>query len=386
MTGERATVVIIGAGIVGASIAYHLALRGCHDVLILEQAETEVAGSTARSAAGIRHQFATEVNIQLSLYSIERLKHFNEEVGGYADVRQVGYLLLINDPATWRSYQAQVALQHRLGVHTQVLTAADVLDLAPGTNIDDLLGATFGPDDGYCDPHGIAMGYLRRARQMGVRLHRATPAVGFQVSEDRITTVETPYGAVSCEVVVNATGAWSGQVAALAGLAVPVQPYRRNVYVTEPFAEISSHFPMTIDVGSGYWMRKEQDSLLFGLSKHDEPPGVNLTVDWEWLGYVLETGLGRFPFLAHARLARQRCWAGLYEITPDHNPILGRHPQLSNYINASGFSGHGVMHSPATGLLMAEEILDGRAHTIDIDALRITRFLDSAAPSESNIF
>jgi len=185
--GERtAEVVIIGAGIVGASVAYHLAARGCTDVLILEQAETEITGSTARSAAGVRHQFSTEVNVRMSLYSIERLKRFEEEIGGHSGLQQVGYLFLINQPEAWEQYQASVAMQRRLGARVELLTPEEAARLVPGMRTDDLCGATYGPDDGYCDPHGIALGYLNRARELGARLARATPATGFRIAGGRV--------------------------------------------------------------------------------------------------------------------------------------------------------------------------------------------------------
>ncbi len=385
MAATTAQVVIIGAGIMGASIAYHLAARGCTDVLILEKEETEISGTTARSVAGVRHQFSTEVNVRLSLYSIERLKHFSEEIGGHADLHQVGYLFLVNDPATWEHYQRNVAMQRRLGARVELLGPEEAARFIPQTRTDDLVGATYGPDDGFCDAHGVALGYLNRARALGARLLRATAATGFRIAGGRVTAVVTNQGAVSCEVVVNAAGPWAGDVAALAGLQVPVRPYRRCVYVTEPFPLIPGPIPLTVDVGSGFYMRKEHDNILFGMSNYAEPPSHNLTVDWDWLDTVLEAGLSRFPILERAGLAEKLCWAGTYEITPDHLPILGRHPDLPNYVDASGFSGHGVMHAPATGLLIAEEILDGRAHTIAIDELRITRFDAGAQRREQNV-
>jgi sarcosine oxidase subunit beta len=386
MSERGASVIIIGAGIVGTSIAYHLAVRGCTDVLILEKAETEVTGSTARSAAGVRHQFATEINIRLSLYSIEQLKHFTEEVGGHADLKQVGYLLLVNDAHTWEAYRCNVTLQNSLGVRSCLLPGAEVLNFIPGTRVDDLLGATYCPDDGYCNPHGIATGYLARARELGVRLKRLSPAIAMQKSAGRVVAVQTPLEAFGCQMVVNAAGPWAGQVGALAGLDIPVLPYRRCVYMTEPFALIPNDIPLTIDVGSDFYMRKENQKVLFGVSNENEPPGENLAVDWEWLDVVMEAGISRFPMLEQAGLATKNCWAGLYEITPDHNPILGIHPDLPNYVDASGFSGHGVMHSPATGKLIAEEILDGRAHTINIDELRIARFKEKKLKPEANVF
>lgn len=380
-----AQVVIIGSGVVGASVAYHLALRGCSDVLILEKEEAEISGSTARSAAGVRHQFSSATNIRLSLHSIRRLREFDAEVGGHAELRQVGYLFLVDDEATWEQYRASAALQRELGVRVELLTPAEAARMVPGVSTEGLVGATFGPDDGYCDPYGIAMGYLRAAQGLGARIRRASPATGFVLEAGAVRGVVTPQGVVGCEAVVNAAGPWAGAVAALAGLDVPVRPYRRNVYMTTPFPAIPGPIPLTIDVGSGFYMRKEGESILMGKSNPDEPSSFSQTVDWGWLDHVLEVGLRRFPLLEQAGLAEGQCWAGLYEITPDHNPILGAHPGLRGYYDASGFSGHGIMHSPATGLLIAEEILDGRAHSIDIDELRIARFQTGRRHHEQHI-
>lgn len=382
---DRAQVVIIGAGVMGTSIACHLALRGCSDVLILEKEAAEIGGSTARSAAGVRHQFSSATNVQLSRYSIERLKYFTEEIGGHAELHQVGYLFLVNDQATWEQYQSNALMQREQGVTVELLTPAEAAHFIPHMQIDDLVGATFGPEDGYCDPYGIALGYLRRGRDLGVRIMREAAVTGFELVGGSVHTVQTSAGAIGCEVVVNTAGPWAGAVAALAGLEVPVQPYRRNIYMTTPFPQIPGPIPLTIDVGSGFYMRKEGASILMGASNPAEPSSYNTTVDWEWLDTVLDYGLARFPVLEEAGLAEQQCWAGLYEITPDANPVLGRHPDLPNYVDASGFSGHGIMHAPATGLLIAEEILDGRATTIDIDELRINRFRDGRLRAERNV-
>jgi sarcosine oxidase subunit beta len=276
-------------------------------------------------------------------------------------------------------------MQRRLGARVELLTPDEAARFIPEMRTEGLLGATYGPDDGYCDPYGVASGYLRRARELGARLLRASPAIGIERADGRVTAVVTPQGRISCALVVNAAGSWAGEVGALAGLDIPVRPYRRCVYMTEPFAAIRGPIPLTIDVSSGFYMRKEQDNVLFGMSNLAEPPSHNLQVDWEWLDTVLEGGLARFPILERAGLAEKLCWAGSYEITPDHMPILGRHPDLPSYLDASGFSGHGIMHAPATGMLIAEEILDGRAHTIDIDELRITRFKAAQPHHELNI-
>ena len=276
-------------------------------------------------------------------------------------------------------------MQKSLGVASRVLSPADVLDLAPFAKVGDLLGATYCAEDGHCDPHGVASGYLMAARRAGVELRRATPAIGIRRNGRRVIAVETPAGSTACETVINAAGPWAGQVGALAGLEIPVQPFRRCIYMTEPAPSLPP-FPFVIDTSSGFYMRPEGEKLLIGVTNENEPPGENLAVDWEWLETVLELGARRFPFLENTGIIRRNCWAGLYENTPDHLPVLGRHPDLENYIDASGFSGHGVMHSPATGMLIAEEVLDGRAHTIDIDALRIARFRSRDAAVETNVY
>ena len=222
--GDSASVVIIGAGIVGASVAYHLSARGCRDVIVLEKAAAEATGSTARSAAGVRHQFATEVNIRLSRYSIERLKRFTEEVGGEAGLKQIGYLLLVSEPGRWEQYQRSVALQNSLGVPSRALSPAEVPALMPYTNPDGLVGATYCAEDGHCDPHGIATGYLAAARRHGVELRRATPAIGIRREGGRVVAVDTPVGSIDCDVVVNAAGPWAGKVGALAEIRVRSSP------------------------------------------------------------------------------------------------------------------------------------------------------------------
>ena len=384
MSRDAASVVIIGAGIVGSSIAYHLSARGCTDVIVVEKGDTEACGTTARSAAGVRHQFATEVNVRLSLYSIDRLRHFEEEVGGFAGLKQIGYLLLVSDPETWKQYRSNVALQQSLGVRSRLLTPPEIRDLVPFAELNQIIGGTFCPDDGHCDPYGIAVGYLNAARRAGVELRRATRAIGIRRHRGRVISVQTTHGSIVCDTVINAAGPWAGAVGALAGLKIPVLPYRRCVYMTE--AVTLAPFPFVIDTASGFYMRPEGEKLLIGVTNEAEPSSENLAVDWEWLETVLELGAQRFPFIAETGIVRRNCWAGLYENTPDSCPVLGRHPEVENYIDASGFSGHGVMHSPATGMLIAEEVLDGRAHTIDIDDLRISRFASARAAVETNVY
>lgn len=291
---SSATVVIIGAGVMGASVAYHLALRGCTDVVLLEQFSSEVQGSTARSAAGVRHQFSHELNVRLSQYGIERYKNFAQEVGADSGLHQVGYLFLMNDQTNWDGYREATLMQQALGVRTRLLTPADIDAIVPDVVTSDLIGATYNPDDGFCDPHSVAMGYLARARAMGVTVERNAEVRGITHRSGRIVSVETAQGSIATETVFNCAGSWAGAVAGLAGLAVPIVPYRRNVYVTQPTTIIPGQMPLTIDVATGFWMRKEHDSLIMGLSNPNEPAGYNIAVDWAWLDTVLDAGFARF--------------------------------------------------------------------------------------------
>ena len=383
---ETTDIVIIGAGIIGAAIAAHLAARGHSDVIVLEQAPQAVSGASARSAGGVRHQFSAAVNIRLSQLSVAKLDRFADEYDVDPGWRRSGYLLLFDDPAAWDAAQANVARQRTLGARVETLSPDAVAGHVPGTRLDDLVGATFGPDDGVCDPHTIAMAYLRRAQDRGVQLRRATPVTAIHTDGAAVTGVTTAAGTIGCGVVVNAAGAWAGDVARLAGLPSPVRPFRRGIYLTGPVSQVPRHAPMTIDIGSGFQFRPEMDRLLFGGAHPHEPSSFNTDVDWAYLDTLLDQGLHRFPFLAAAGVDRAKCWAGLYAVTPDHMPILGRHPARAGYVDANGFSGHGVMHAPATGQLMAEEILDGRAHTIDIDELRVARFDRETSGPERVVF
>ena len=386
MADTTAEVVIIGAGVVGAAIAYHLAARGCTDVLLLERSPDITDSSTARSAAGVRHQWSSAINIRLSQLSIAQLRRFPDELGVESGLRLVGYLFLVREPDTWAAYQRGAALQQAYGVPTQLLTPEQAAGFFPGTRTDDLQGATFCDQDGYCDPLAIRNGYLQRALDSGVRLWPAAPATAIATAGGRAVSVRTVQGAVSCGTLVNAAGSWAGAVGALAQLDIPVQPIRRQMFALETPRPLAHDIPFSFDVDSGFYMRSAGQQLWCGKINPADQPGHNLTLDWDWLPQVLAAGQARFPALADWTVNRARSWPGSYEITPDHAPILGRHPALPNYLDASGFSGHGVMHAPATGLLIAEEILDGRAHTIDIAELRIVRFQQQQAAAERNVF
>lgn len=378
---ETADVLIMGAGIIGASCALRLAERGAK-VTILEMQGAPALGSTGKSAAGVRVQFTEEVNIRLSWESIQEYRLFSTVYGEEVGYRPIGYLLLV-PPEHWAAHLESVALQQRLGAPVSVLSLEEAQRLVPFETAG-LAGTTHGPADGIVDPHSATLAFLKLARERGVRLHLNTPATGIR-RVGSAWQVETPQGTFSAAYLLNATGAWAGAVARLADLDVPVQPVRRQIYTTAPLPW-PHVYPLTIDVTSGFYLRSEGKRVLFGRSNPEEPPGFTEGIDWDWFEHTLAVGVERFPWLAETLLDAQACWWGYYEVTPDHHPILGCMPGVENWVNAAGFSGHGVQQAPAVGRVIAEEILDGRAHSIVIDPLRIERFASAPKALEHNIF
>lgn len=373
---------MIGAGIVGASCAFHLARSGA-SVTLIDKAPAAATGSTGRSAAGIRHQFSLEENVRFSLYSSAAFHRFTEEVGADAGYREVGYLFLLPEQQV-PAWHRQQAMQRALGAEVERLDTSELTRRYPFVATDGVAEASFGPRDGVLDPHGITFGYLAAAQRYGARLRFGAAVTALEPNRGAWTVV-VGTDRLRADVVVNAAGAWAGGVAALAGLAVPVVPLRRNIYLTAPLPEVPHPTPLIIDLATGVYLRSEGNRVLFGLSNPDEPAGFDLTVDWHWLDTLLEQALPRFPFLARAALDRRGCWAGLYAVTPDHLPILGRSRTLAGFVNACGFSGHGVQHAPATGLAIAEEVFDGEAHSFDLRPFRLDRFAAAAEQVERNI-
>lgn len=369
-----ADVIVIGAGIVGASCAYRLAERGL-TVRLLEAAPVPASGSTGRSAAGVRVQFSEATNILLSWTSLRAYREMPE-----AAYKPVGYLLLVPQ-GDWAAHLGSLALQRTLGVPVETLTpeaAQRIVEFVP----EGLAGTTFGPADGTVDPHGITLEYLRRARGLGAQLHLETEVLRVRPAAEGWRLV-THRGVFSARYVLNAAGAWAGEVGRRAGLEIPVQPARRMVYATGPLPW-DHRYPLTVDLGSGFWFRSEGERLIFGRS-NPEDLGFAEGMDWGWLEPTLGAGLARFPWLEQATLDRKASWWGYYEVTPDHNPILGRMPGAEGWVNACGFSGHGVQQAAMVGVLMAEEIVDGRAKSLEIEPLRYERFARHRAVLERNI-
>lgn len=380
MSATSYDVLVVGAGIVGAACAFRLAEQGLK-VGVLEAADAPATGSTGKSAAGVRVQFSTEANVHLSWESIQEYAAFEEMYGVSSGYRPVGYLFLVPESA-WEQHLQAVDVQRAVGAPVEVLTLEEAQSHARFA-VAGLHGTTYGPRDGVVDPHSVALGYLKLARQRDAELHVGTELLA---AERRGETwhVTTTQGAFEAPEIVNAAGAWARLVGQRAGMEVPVDPYRRMVYVTGPLANEHT-YPLTVDLTTGLWLRSEGQRLLIGRSNPAEPVAFEESVDWNWLEPTLEVALDRFPWLAEVSLDRRASWAGYYEITPDHSPILGRPEGVAGWVNACGFSGHGVQQAPMASKLVAEELVHGRARSLNIDEFRIERFASAGARVESHI-
>ena len=378
-----ADVVVIGGGIMGASTAYHLARRGCTDMVVLESGEMFGLGSTGLNAGGIRYQFATKVNVELSKVSIGMMERFAEEMGQEVGLRRCGYLFMLDREADLAQFRANVALQNSLGVPSRVVSAAEIAELAPEVDTSGIIGGTWCPLDGLVDPNGLLQGYVSNARRLGATLLTGTPAIGIEVTGGRVRRVVTKTGSIDTPTVVIAAGPWSAQIGAMAGIDLPIQPIRRQIAVTGAIPGLRADFPFVIDFSRSLYFHREGNGILTGMSNRDEPPGFDTRVDPDWRLHHVENAMERLPLLADAEIVAE--WAGLYEVTPDDQPILGRIPHVNGLLACAGFSGHGLMHGPAAGMLMAEEILDGKAQTIDIDPLRWSRFELGVGAGEYNV-
>lgn len=383
MLPNTADVVIIGGGVMGASTAYHLAARGCRNVVLLEKHDFLGTEATGKCAGGIRYQFSTEINVRLSLLSLPMLERFEEETGQAIDLRWPGYMFLLDNPRDLATFRANVAMQNRLGVPSRILSAEEVRAKVPLLRLDDIIAAAWCHKDGLADPNGVVQGYAAAARRLGAQIFTGVEATGIRVESGRVAAVETPQGAIATRAVVNAAGPWAGQVAALAGVDLPVVPLRRQIVVTTPLRGIPDDFPFVIDFSRSLYFHREGQGILTGQSNPDERPGFDQSVDHAWTERHLETAMWRFPLLEQAGLLRE--WAGLYEVTPDAHPVIDGLRDPAGFTIVAGFSGHGFMHGPVAGLLAAELILDGRAHSLDVHQLRLSRFAEGDLVREHNV-
>jgi sarcosine oxidase subunit beta len=355
---RTASAVVIGGGVVGCSIAYHLARRGMRDVVVVER-DAVGAGTTSKAAGGIRAQFPTETEIRFSLESRRVFESFAEEFGVDPGYTRIGYLFLISDAEDRRGFEARIALQRRLGVDVRLITPRQAQVLVPALHVDDLIAAVWGPEDGMAGPSEVTQGFARRARELGARVYEGVDVTGLEIGAGRVRAVRTSAGMIATPCAVNAAGPAAARVGRLAGLELPVAPRRRHIFYTDPFPEIPGPVPITTDRASGFYFRKELDALL--LSPGDvQDVGDDLVapVDWGMVEETVQKAVHRVPLLERARIAGG--WAGLRPLTPDDHAIIGPVPGIEGLFLAVGFGGHGFQHSPATGRVVAAWITEGR--------------------------
>jgi sarcosine oxidase subunit beta len=387
MSPRTADTVIIGAGVMGASVAYHLARRGGGTVLVLERFGASGLGSTGKATGGFRCQFTTEVYVRLSLLARERLRHFTEEFGVDAGYRPVGYLFMVKTASQLQALRAAMDVQRAAGLReVYEVSPEDIRRLSPEVRADDLIGGVFGPTDGYTVPLEIMRGFIEAAVRLGVRFEYDAGWVECVAERGRIVGVRTKRGTVETRRVVNAAGAWAGLVAQTAGVEIPVSPVRRQTAVTQPFPRLSADTPMTINVDDGFHFRVREGRALL-LWPRDTPTAdpFDTTFDRRWLPGVLERAYDRVPCFRETEIDLEQCSCGLYEMSPDKHALVGPAPGVEGLYLINGSSGHGVMHSAVLGQLLTEIMLDGRASTLDIHALRPSRFAEGEPNPESEI-
>jgi sarcosine oxidase subunit beta len=374
---RSAAVVVVGGGVMGASVAWHLAALGERDVLVLERGPTPGLGSTGRATGGFRAQFGSEINVRLSLLAREKLRRFREETGLDPGYVCAGYLWLAASEAELGALRAALAVQHAAGLEEAAeVGAAEIAQLNRWISLDRVIGGSYCPTDGFIKPLAILQGYLAAATRLGVRLEQGVEVTAFHRDPNgRVITVETTDGPIHAGAVVNAAGPWAAEVAAMAGVQLPVMPLRRQVAATAPCDLLPADMPMTIWAGDGFNLRvRDGRELLLR-----PPPGVagrpfDTSLEPDWLDAVRATAHERVPALRGVAVESAACWAGLYEMSPDKHAILGAVPGRDNFYCINGSSGHGVMHAPSLGHLLAEIMCDGRARTLDATTLGPARF------------
>jgi sarcosine oxidase subunit beta len=392
-----ADVVIVGGGCMGASVAYHLAQGGITDVVLLERELQLGTGSTGRNAGGFRHQFSHPANIAMSRESIALFANFENAVGHAIDFWPDGYLFLLSSDASVEAFQQNVALQRQHGVNVDWLDAQEAAGLCPGLSVDGVLGATYCGDDGIADPNGVTQGFAKAAQARGVEIRRGEEVFGIAIESGSVTEVETSAGSIATRTVVNAAGPWAASLGRMVGVDVPVTPERRHIFIAQPpgggswdtpaasqttLRSVPSTRLMVIDFETTFYFHREGSGLLFGMADPDEQPGFDTTVKWDFLPKVIEVAMRRLPALGDAAVSH--AWAGLYEMTPDHNPIIGPAANVRGFYTIAGFSGHGFQHSPSAGRILAD-LITGRDPGLDIAPFAADRFAHLRTHGELNV-
>jgi sarcosine oxidase subunit beta len=374
---KSASVVVIGGGVIGTSIAFHLAEAGARDVLVLDRGMLG-AGSTAKAAGGVRAQFSDELNIRIALRSLDAFEDFGRRPGWEIDLEQVGYLFLLTTPNDVAEFERSVALQRSLGAPTELVGPDEAARLCPLIDTRDVLAASYCPRDGYCTPDAVVQGYAA-----GARSHGATIVTDCAVTGIRGGLVRTARGDVATDTIVCAAGAWSAGIAELVGVDLPISPLRRQILFTEPIAGVPRDMPMTIDFETSFYFHREGPGLLMGMSYADETPGFSTERSDDWLPDLRAAMARRTPGLLDVGI--KGGWAGLYEDTPDHNALIGEMTVGgARFVYATGFSGHGFLQAPGVGEIVRDMVLGGRPW-VDVSELGVDRFAAQRLRPEHNV-
>jgi len=379
---QNADAVIIGGGIIGLAAAFNLAKLKFGKIVVVEKEMFLGSGATSKCAGGIRAQFFSKSNIEMSMKSEEILVNFEEITGYPAIFNQVGYMFLLSDEKELADFSRAVELQRSLGLEVELIDPDQINKLAPKVKTDDILKATFCRQDGLADPNDLVQGYASASRNLGVEILVETEVTGIKTNSNSIEGVSTKKGVIDCPLVVNAAGPYAGVIAKMAGASLPVEPVRRQIVTTAALDFVGPDFPMVVDVKSGLYFHREAPGLLLGWADSSVEPGFDESVDPDYTDNIIMKALDRIPVLETAGVSNS--WAGLYEITPDHHAIIGPSREIKGLFYINGFSGHGLMHAPAAGLVAAESIC-GKETTVDISPLSEERFEKGAVSEETNV-
>jgi glycine/D-amino acid oxidase-like deaminating enzyme len=381
-----ADVVLIGGGIVGASIAWHLTAAGCKSVLIVERESAQGKGSTGKSMGGVRAQFSTPINVQMSLYSIPFYANFQEHTGEESGYRPQGYLFCANNDKHMAYLRTNHEKQVAMGLKTaRIVSGDEIRSTFPQLRADDIIGGAFCSTDGFVDPYLSMTGFTAWAVDHGATVWKQADVTAIHRDAEGISGVETTRGCISTRKVVNCAGAWAASIAKMAGIDLPVEPLRRMLVPTEPFDEFPHTAPMIIDMSNGFHFRPESRGFLFAWNDPEETPGFKTDFEPSFIEKILTRAADRVPCFENVAVNPKRAWAGLYEMTPDHHPILGAVPEIPGFYCANGFSGHGVMHAPSTGKILADIVLTGSTNLVDAKLLDLARFKEGRTIHETAV-
>jgi sarcosine oxidase, subunit beta len=373
---DRAEVVVVGGGIVGASVAWHLAEADV-DVALLERGDV-ACGSSGKPIGGVRAQFSDALNVRLAARSLEAYGRVAEQIG----LDRVGYLFLLRTPDEVARFERSIAVQREHGVLARLVEPAEAQRLCPPVDRDRFVAAAFSPSDGHARPELAVRAYLAAARHRGARVVTGCTVTGIDVHGGEIAAVQTSRGPVRTSVVVCAAGAWSREIGAMAGVDLDVRPVRRQIAFAEPAEPVAPRLPFTIDYATTFYFHTAADGVLLGMSDPAQAPGFEQAYDDAWLPALRRCAASCAPSLAGARV--RDGWAGLYEVTPDANALIGEARSTGRFLYATGFSGHGFCHAPATGEIV-RDLIRGEQPFVDVTPLRAERFAERALVTEANI-